>query len=257
MPRNPNKAVLLFALLLASFCVGFWAWQPGASRELVPDLPAAAIASVTTTQVRDPLNEPALPADEPSASTTAAAREQPAPVLLATNAPRTIRPDNRGITPVSQRTTRQQTVVFQPLFTSYTIRAGETSFEAISRRIFGTSKHALAIARANPLTSPDKLRAGQTLLIPKDPSNIQGRVGTLDIPTPTPASNPAPSPAPTTAPGTADQARTHTVAPGETLSDIAQRYYGTASRWREILEANRDKLARPERVRIGMVLRIP
>jgi nucleoid-associated protein YgaU len=32
----------------------------------------------------------------------------------------------------------------------------------------------------------------------------------------------------------------HTVAAGETLSDISLKYYKTANRWKEIYEANKD-----------------
>jgi len=51
--------------------------------------------------------------------------------------------------------------------------------------------------------------------------------------------------------------RTHVVAQGETLYKIAQRYYGSGSRWPEILEANRDQLKNENSVRAGMALRIP
>jgi nucleoid-associated protein YgaU len=51
--------------------------------------------------------------------------------------------------------------------------------------------------------------------------------------------------------------RTHKVAKGETLSHIAQRYYGKASEFNRIFEANRDQLKDPDKVREGMELKIP
>ncbi len=51
--------------------------------------------------------------------------------------------------------------------------------------------------------------------------------------------------------------RIHVVAPGETLYGIAQRYYGSGSKWPEILKANRDILKNENEVRPGMQLRIP
>ena len=51
--------------------------------------------------------------------------------------------------------------------------------------------------------------------------------------------------------------RRHTVAQGETLYKIAQRYYGSGSKWPQILEANRDVLKNESAVRPGMDLRIP
>jgi nucleoid-associated protein YgaU len=70
-----------------------------------------------------------------------------------------------------------------------------------------------------------------------------------------PAATPAASPEP--APAAAPAQRTHTVAKGDTLSAIAQREYGAASRWREIYEANRDQISDPDRIQPGQVLVIP
>ena len=51
--------------------------------------------------------------------------------------------------------------------------------------------------------------------------------------------------------------QTYTVASGDTLSHISQRFYGKASRWNAIYEANRDQLDDPDRIKPGQVLRIP
>lgn len=51
--------------------------------------------------------------------------------------------------------------------------------------------------------------------------------------------------------------RTHMVKKGETLSHIAQHYYGKASEYNRIFEANRDKLSDPDKIREGMTLQIP
>jgi tetratricopeptide (TPR) repeat protein len=55
----------------------------------------------------------------------------------------------------------------------------------------------------------------------------------------------------------ASSGRTHTVAKGDTLSSISQRMYGTAGRWKEIYEANRQELQSPARLPIGQRLVIP
>ena len=52
-------------------------------------------------------------------------------------------------------------------------------------------------------------------------------------------------------------ARTHTVKRGETLTGIAQQYYGKASEYSKIFNANRDKLSDPDKVREGTTLIIP
>lgn len=56
------------------------------------------------------------------------------------------------------------------------------------------------------------------------------------------------------APGTE---QTYTVANGDTLSHIAKHFYGKASRWQAIFDANRDQLDDPDRIRPGQVLKIP
>jgi nucleoid-associated protein YgaU/TPR repeat protein len=83
--------------------------------------------------------------------------------------------------------------------------------------------------------------------------------------TPLPTTNPsaAPSrPSATKAAPVAEQAaapatRTHTVVTGDTLSTIAKRYYGSASRWTEIMEANKGTLRDPAALKVGMKLKIP
>lgn len=51
--------------------------------------------------------------------------------------------------------------------------------------------------------------------------------------------------------------RTHTVQPGETLATISKKYYGTPARWKDIHQANRDRLPDANRLREGMELTIP
>jgi LysM repeat protein len=53
------------------------------------------------------------------------------------------------------------------------------------------------------------------------------------------------------------QARVHEVVSGDTLSGIAQHYYGKASLYMKIFEANRDQLSDPNRIKVGQRLKIP
>jgi nucleoid-associated protein YgaU len=64
----------------------------------------------------------------------------------------------------------------------------------------------------------------------------------------------ATAPARTVAPAAG---RRHTVVKGDTLSSLAQKYYGSRSKWREILAANHDLLSGPNDLKIGMELRVP
>ena len=61
--------------------------------------------------------------------------------------------------------------------------------------------------------------------------------------------------APTQAPAPAR--RTHVVADGDTLTKISLQFYGTANRWQEIYNANRDVLASPSLLSVGSTLTIP
>jgi nucleoid-associated protein YgaU len=51
--------------------------------------------------------------------------------------------------------------------------------------------------------------------------------------------------------------RTYRVASGDTLSRISSRYYGTAARWQDIYNANRDQLRSPDVLPLGVELKIP
>jgi nucleoid-associated protein YgaU len=52
-------------------------------------------------------------------------------------------------------------------------------------------------------------------------------------------------------------ARTYTVQPGDNLSKISKQLYGDANKYMKIFDANKDKLADPDKVKAGMDLIIP
>lgn len=49
----------------------------------------------------------------------------------------------------------------------------------------------------------------------------------------------------------------YTVRPGDTLSAIAQRFYGSPNKYQAIFEANRPMLSDPDKIYPGQALRIP
>jgi len=51
--------------------------------------------------------------------------------------------------------------------------------------------------------------------------------------------------------------RTYTVQSGDSLSSISRRFYGTPSRWIDIYQANRDRLASENALKVGQTIRIP
>jgi len=54
-----------------------------------------------------------------------------------------------------------------------------------------------------------------------------------------------------------DATQLHEVKKGDTLSKIAEKYYGDPGLYTTIFEANRDKLKDPNLIKIGQKLRIP
>lgn len=51
--------------------------------------------------------------------------------------------------------------------------------------------------------------------------------------------------------------RRHTVQKGDTLYALARKYYNNQSRWRDIYNANKDRIPNPDKLKIGTELVIP
>jgi len=134
--------------------------------------------------------------------------------------------------------------VAPPSFVSYTIKSGET-LEEIALRQYGDRRLWRVIAEANPLKDVERIRAGDTLRIPVDPSNIQGVV--VD------ASGERASPPTPTAPEFVE----YVVKSGDTLSEISQAYYGTIRNADLIFQANRDSLRSKDDLKLGQTIRLP
>jgi LysM repeat protein len=66
-----------------------------------------------------------------------------------------------------------------------------------------------------------------------------------------------PQPAAASAGQNRSAGQTYTVKPGDSLSKIAQQFYGKASEYNKIFEANRDKLSDPNKIQPGQELVIP
>jgi LysM repeat protein len=54
-----------------------------------------------------------------------------------------------------------------------------------------------------------------------------------------------------------EQTRHYTVRPGDTLSSIAQRFYGNSGDWRLLYQANKSEIPNPNVIYPGQVLNIP
>ena len=51
--------------------------------------------------------------------------------------------------------------------------------------------------------------------------------------------------------------QTYTIVSGDSLSKIAKHFYGDASKWRQIFEANRDVIKDPDLIHPGKTIKIP
>ncbi|HRQ72562.1 MAG TPA: LysM peptidoglycan-binding domain-containing protein [Phycisphaerales bacterium] len=133
---------------------------------------------------------------------------------------------------------RRGATVEPPEFEEYIVKEGDT-FQSIARARYGSARHADAVARANPFVSPDRLRAGQTLRLPADPTNVQGRpvAGQAEAEPPMPVE--------------------YVVKQGDTLTGIAKAFYGTTREADRIFEANRDRLRSRDSLRTGQVILLP
>ncbi len=71
-----------------------------------------------------------------------------------------------------------------------------------------------------------------------------------------PQASPA-QPKPAVQAGRTGPARKHTIKPGDTLSKLAQQYYGNRAKWREIYAANRAVMKGETDLKVGVELKIP
>jgi LysM repeat protein len=131
----------------------------------------------------------------------------------------------------------------QPPAHPHTVVAGET-LSNIAQAELGTSDRWAEIFAVNRdvLSSPDLLEVGQVLDIPS--------AAPVAVPGVAPAQDPRP-------PSGEPPARPHTVARGESLSNISQAELGTSDRWVEIFAVNREALSSPDLLEVGQVLEIP
>lgn len=146
----------------------------------------------------------------------------------------------RGSTPLDPVDTTDDTTDSTGTPAVHVVLAGET-MSSIARDVLGDARYYVQIARENPLVDPTRLRPGQELRLP-DPASLRERDTVA-------------------APATADNAaegEVYTVQPTDTLSGIAQQFYGDPSRWEEIYQANRTIIGdSPRGLRPNMRLTIP
>src|SRR5262245_11809879 len=226
---------------------------------------------------------PALPASDEVAATQPSGA-QPS-LLLDAGAPPAALPIERppaapesgttlALEPASDASARilMDTNALRPSFLDnfmvYTVVEGDT-WSGLSQRFYQDGRYTRNLHLANEELV--ELVPGDDILVPvydfiAVDAGLQRGSGTEA----TAASTSEPVVAPPTSLATAPEARPagsrpvesawtaeYEVKSGDTLSDISRAVFGSATRWQEILEANRDKLQKPESLQVGMKLRVP
>ncbi len=119
---------------------------------------------------------------------------------------------------------------------TYTVQSGDV-LSSIAIKIYNDERRWVDIAQANPKVEPTKLRVGQVLRLPNKRHTL---------------SKEEPSPP---GPGTT---QTYTIQPGDSLSTVAQQYYGDPTLWRTIYNFNRDIIGdNPNAIKANMQLQVP
>ena len=139
----------------------------------------------------------------------------------------------------------------------YDWKAGD-SWASVAQHVYGESRYESILRAANEGMHQPK--PGDPILVP---TTDMGKAPLSAVPTPAKVESGRQGAKSTTgkegaatpvAPGSE---RVHEVKAGDSLSSISKQYYGTTTRWKEIAEANKGVLKDPNKLKVGMKLRIP
>jgi len=170
-----------------------------------------------------------------------------------------------------------------PVSASTTYRvAADDNFWKISRKQYGTARYFQALTRHNQdrIADPQKLRPGMQISTPSAdyleknypdliekgaPGAVAARGGdsrpTFEKPSSESFNGSASKAGAAEAAGGYFYSKAgdplYRIGPDDTLTSIAQRHLGRASRWAEIYEQNRDILKSPDDLTLGTVIRLP
>ncbi len=135
---------------------------------------------------------------------------------------------------------------------AYVIAKGDT-LSSIAARYLGSARRWPEIVAANGRLDPQTLQIGQVIRLPA--------AAPLEPPetAPVPRNAPVPERAAPKPAGRATRpsANEHTVVDGDTLSNLAQRYYKDARQWLRIYRENRARIPDADRLTVGTILRLP
>ena len=213
-------------------------------------VPTLAPNEIKTTPVIPPTKTPAStkivkpttrPTMKPTAQPVAKATEAPKKIAKATIAP-TKAPAKTAIAPKPATTT--------PAKGTYVVKSGDTLW-SIAQAQYNSGYNWVDIARANNLSNPGMINAGNKLILPK--------VVAKNVTVQAPATGHAPIDQKITTPSSntsdAISGSTYTVTHGDSLWNIAVRAYGDGYKWVDIARVN--NLANPSIIHSQNQLKIP
>jgi len=140
----------------------------------------------------------------------------------------------------------------QPRVVVHHVQPGERLWD-IAVQHYGDGNYYRVIYEANKdkMTSPNHVRQGVRLVIPQlNPTATDAGAAPIRETAEAPRATP---PGPTTAP----QYIEYTIKPGDALSRIAERFYGTASAMDKLLERNADRIRDPDLIAAGQKILVP
>ncbi|MDB5389833.1 MAG: Peptidoglycan-binding LysM [Planctomycetaceae bacterium] len=144
----------------------------------------------------------------------------------------------------------------------YVIRPND-NYWRISRKVYGTPRYFEALRKHNEQTisDPKNLKVGTRIATPSIELLEQEYKDILPvIPAPKPAGAAYKSPTAPQHPGyflELGNQPAYRVGPTDTLSGISQKTLGRSTRWDEIYELNKDRLAGHDQLSVGTILRLP
>ncbi len=118
------------------------------------------------------------------------------------------------------------------------------ALSTICSSFYGTASLVNALADFNAIADPNLVQAGTRLKLPATLKGVTRR---------TPGEH-RPS---HTARQKQSELRTYTIKRGDTLSELAQKLLGSASRWSDLQKANPREIPDPDRLIEGITIRIP
>lgn len=227
MDERTSRIFFGLCMLVLVWIGVYWTWQP--SRELEP--------AITFGTAPEPDPTPDQAQDEPKDARNPQTGAQP---------PQNDPPPPQPQQKIIQIPTQDQPRLIPPQFTEHIVQPNEL-MQHIAKAYYGSIDDWVVIAKANPRVDPRKLKPGMVLRIPTDKNNIQGVLEGVDA---QPGVITSHTP-------TQSKVIEYVVRPGDSLSVISQRIYGSSRHARFIFESNRDVLRSMDAISVGQLLRLP